>query len=190
MRHRRRTLSKSERARAALYLARRIQGFAKFRISKRIAVYFANDGEISLNLIIARAIRTGKSCYLPTLCPLGRRKLWFTRYNPEERLYSNRLKILEPPQKFGVARIRAKDLDLILVPLVAFDLQGNRLGRGGGYYDHTLNFLIQRSYWRKPHIIGIAYDFQRVSNLPIQPWDVPMNFIITEKYIYSKRRSS
>lgn len=76
--------------------------------------------------------------------------------------------------------------DCILVPLVAFDTQGFRLGYGGGYYDTTLTALKQNN----PNIlaIGLAHDFQQVDTLPIEPHDVGLDIVITENQILDWRR--
>jgi 5-formyltetrahydrofolate cyclo-ligase len=80
--------------------------------------------------------------------------------------------------------VRAQELDLILMPLVGFDDRGNRLGMGGGFYDRSLEFLRHRQHWRKPHLLGIAYDFQRVNGLTADPWDVPLQGVITDQAVY------
>jgi 5-formyltetrahydrofolate cyclo-ligase len=84
--------------------------------------------------------------------------------------------------------VHSRVLDVILMPLVAFDGQGNRLGMGAGYYDRTLAFLRHRRHWRKPRIIGLAYEFQRMPALPAEPWDVPLDGIITEAGFYKISR--
>ena len=183
MRQRRRALPRAERVRCALRLDRQIQRMASFRNSRRVAVYLPNDGEIDTTTLIRRAIRVGKRCYLPLLCPLGGRRLWFAPYRPGEPLRLNRLRIPEP-QLPTQHRVRAQGLDLLLVPLVAFDATGNRVGMGGGYYDQTLAFLTKRRCWRKPRTLGIAYDFQRVATLKPRPWDVPLDAIVTEAHVY------
>ena len=75
------------------------------------------------------------------------------------------------------------DLDLVLVPLVAFDDRGNRLGMGGGYYDQTFAFLSQRQHYRRPTLLGVAYEFQRLVALPVQAWDIPLDGVATEKRV-------
>jgi 5-formyltetrahydrofolate cyclo-ligase len=80
--------------------------------------------------------------------------------------------------------MRARELDLILLPLVAFDESGQRLGMGGGFFDRSLAFLAWRQHWRKPHLIGLAYDFQKVAALPREPWDVPLDAVVTDQNVY------
>jgi len=81
----------------------------------------------------------------------------------------------------GERQFKPHALDLILLPLVAFDKSGHRLGMGGGYYDRTLAFLAHRRLWRKPHLLGTAYQFQQLETLPTQPWDIPLDGIATEQ---------
>ena len=80
--------------------------------------------------------------------------------------------------------VRVRDLDLILMPLVGFDLQGNRLGMGGGFYDRSLAFLRYRLYWKRPRLLGLAYDFQQVDILTADPWDIPMQAVVTDQAVY------
>jgi 5-formyltetrahydrofolate cyclo-ligase len=76
-------------------------------------------------------------------------------------------------------------LDLVFVPLVAFDKEGHRLGMGGGYYDRTFAFKTKHSHLKGPKLIGLAHDFQLQSQLPVMPWDIPLNAVITEAAIYN-----
>ena len=69
----------------------------------------------------------------------------------------------------------------MLVPLVAFDGAGNRLGMGGGFYDRTFAYRARRRRWRKPWLIGVAYEFQRLKSLPQRPWDVLLDGVLTER---------
>jgi 5-formyltetrahydrofolate cyclo-ligase len=71
------------------------------------------------------------------------------------------------------------------MPLVAFDEQGNRLGMGGGFYDRTLAYLRQREQWRRPLLIGLAHECQKVPSLESQRWDIPLDAIFTEAAVYS-----
>ena len=101
-------------------------------------------------------------------------------YNPDDTLTPNRFGILEPTLE-GNRLIPARNLDLVLVPLVAFDRTGKRLGMGKGYYDQTFAFLKQENTRKMPHLIGLAYGFQEIADLPMDDWDIPLYGIATEQ---------
>lgn len=157
--------------------------FAKlhlFRNSHRIAFYMANDGELDPSYLMANAWAMGKKCYLPVLMHLHDKSLLFAPYEPDMSMSYNQFGIPEP----AVAarhRIKARNLDLIIMPLVAFDKKGNRIGMGGGYYDRTLGFLNARTRWHKPRLVGIGYSLQEVPSITSESWDVPLSYIATEK---------
>ncbi|MDE2089824.1 MAG: 5-formyltetrahydrofolate cyclo-ligase [Gammaproteobacteria bacterium] len=183
MRVQRRRLTPTQRAACAEQLARRLASTPLFKRSRRIACYLPIDGELDPAPLIYRALAMKKSVYLPVLVPLGTR-LGFIRYRPGDRLALNRYGIPEPTSGFH-ARINPAALDLVLVPLVAFDSRGNRLGMGAGYYDRSFAYLKSRRHWNKPRLLGLAYEFQKVPRLPDKPWDVPLSGIATEKRVYT-----
>ena len=183
LRAQRRALSVAEQKHAAAALAARVVATRWFRVSHRIAVYLANDGEIDPHAVIERIWRTRKQAYLPVLSPLRHDRLWFARVEPGMEYRTNRLGISEPLVKRS-ALVRAEELDLILLPLVAFDAVGNRVGMGGGFYDRSLAFLRHRRYLRKPHVVGLAHEFQRVQHVTPDSWDVPLAGIVTDAASY------
>lgn len=128
-----------------------------------------------------------KQCYLPVLDPLGSNRLWFAPLFPGASLRPNRFGIPEP----NVAArhlVSARHLDLLLLPLVAFDHLGNRLGMGGGFYDRSLAYIKHRHQWRRPHLYGVAHQFQCVPLLQQASWDIPLNGIVTDQRIYRIER--
>ncbi|MCW8957233.1 MAG: 5-formyltetrahydrofolate cyclo-ligase [Gammaproteobacteria bacterium] len=182
IRQQRRQLSPSQQHHHSHSLAEQLCKHPLFRRSRRIACYLAEDGEIDPHIIINKAWQSGKQVFLPVLPPMGQ-SLFFAPYHPDSELIANRFNILEP----AVAHnqwIRARQLSLILLPLVAFDPMGNRLGMGGGYYDRSLQFTRHRKQWHSPHLIGLAHELQKVKQLPCESWDVPLNLIATEQSIY------
>lgn len=171
-----------QRLAAAERLAGRVAGTACFKTSRRVACYFPHDGEIDPRPLMRRAWARNKCCYLPVLSRL-QDSLWFARVLPDTRFRCNRFGIPEPKARQREL-LRARDLDLILIPLVGFDLQGNRLGMGGGFYDRSLAFLRYRRHWKRPHLLGLAYDFQQVDILTADPWDIPMQAVVTDRAVY------
>lgn len=152
-----------------------------FQESQRVAFYLAHDGEVDIKNLLNEALRRKKACYLPALQTNQGDYLDFYSYHTENLLVKNRFGIEEPDctQEKSIA-ITA--LDLMFLPLVTFDKNGNRLGRGAGYYDRTLASLQHSA--KKPLLIGIAYEFQRVDTLPAETWDIPLNLVVTEREVY------
>ncbi len=183
MRVRRRGLSAGDQATRARIVERRLRSFLPYQRSSRIAFYLSNDGEIDPQRLMRSALQAGKQVFLPVLRRQASALLWFVEYRPGDRLLTNRFGIAEP-------HLRARSqtppwgLDAILLPLVAFDHRGNRLGMGGGFYDRTLAYKRQRLSWNPPLLIGMAHEFQRLAALPKQSWDIPLDLIVTEQKIY------
>ena len=158
--------------------------------AKNIAVYLANDGELDPMLFIQWCWQQNKNIYLPVIHPFSPGNLLFLHYHQNSEMQSNKYGILEP--KLDVRLIKSiNDIDIIFTPLVAFDLTGNRLGMGGGFYDRTLSAWFKHyryvdeeknAYERKltkPYPIGLAHDIQLIDAIPSQLWDIPLPEIVT-----------
>lgn len=180
LRQRRRALSAAQQKTAALSLYRRVVTSALFRFSKRIAFTMAADGEIDPSLLLAAARRRGKECYLPVLSPVGPPRLRFKRWNKGEPLRHNRYGIAEPR---GGRYCPPRALSLVLMPLVGFDADGNRLGMGKGYYDRSFAFRRHSAAWR-PVLLGLAHECQRVEKLQAEAWDLPLDGVVTDASWY------
>ena len=180
MRMRRRAIDKSTRTRMAEALARHLGTCLRVRRARRIACYLCNDGEMDLGPAMKLLRSSGAKLLLPAL---RGDHLWFLPYDGETRLAPNRFGILEPDVSPST-RCRARDLDLVLMPLVAFDTTGNRLGMGGGFYDRTFSYLQWRKTWGKPPLLGIAYEFQHLDALTPRRWDIPLQGVATEKCVH------
>ncbi|HET8700052.1 MAG TPA: 5-formyltetrahydrofolate cyclo-ligase [Nitrococcus sp.] len=181
IRRQRRQLGLRDRIHAARRLAAVLRRSRFYRHSRCIAGYWAADGEVELGAFLQHAHQDGRAIYLPVLRRAPAKNLRFHRYHPGERLRVNRFGIPEPiPRQSN--RIACRRLDLVLLPLVAFDRQGHRLGMGAGFYDHTFAFLRHwRGRWRHPHLVGVAFSFQGIAELPAEPWDVPLAGVATER---------
>jgi 5-formyltetrahydrofolate cyclo-ligase len=185
LRAQRRGLSGSEQRHHARTLARRLGRETVFVRARRIGLYWPADGEIDPRHLLELPQAKGKRWQLPVLCPYPHPRLWFLTYRADEPMRPNRFGIPEPARRNRRLRV-ARTLDLLLVPLVGFDADCNRLGMGGGYYDRTLNYLSHRRHWRRPRLVGIAHECQRVARLPVRPWDIPLDMIVTESRIYRR----
>jgi 5-formyltetrahydrofolate cyclo-ligase len=122
-----------------------------------------------------------RRCYLPVVPHRSRRTLRFSLVTEKPNWYLNRFGIHEHASHEVIA---ARNLDLLFVPLVGFDVQGNRLGMGGGFYDTTLAYLRRRCHWRKPRIVGVGFECQKVEGLPHDPWDFRLDAVLTERHLY------
>lgn len=180
IRQQRRELSFEQQQQATSALTTHLTRSTLFQNSQKIAFYLPNEGEMDITPLVTISWNSNKKCFLPVLGLRNSRKMWFAPYTAETSLISNRFGIPEPQHKQSDRLFKAQSLDLIFMPLVAYDDHGNRLGMGGGFYDRTLQFLLHRYKWKKPRLIGTAYAFQNVSQLEKQAWDVPLDGIATE----------
>lgn len=177
IRKKRQQLSSIFHFQASLAINHYIVSTPWFRRSRRIAFYQAIQGELDPSHLMRCAWKMHKTCYLPICYPLNRQSLLFMPYFSGEKLQLNRYGILEPC--IGThAFCKPFALDLVFMPLVAFDREGNRLGWGKGYYDRTFAYLRRFPLQSKPLLVGLAYGFQEVEQILAQPWDIPLHKII------------
>ena len=152
--------------------------------ARRIGFYWPTGSEFDVLPLLNHALRLGRACYLPVLPARRQRKLWFSRLTGRGAWRLNRFGIDE----FHAPRmVRAQRLDLLILPLVGFDERGFRLGMGGGFYDATLAHLAGRRHYRKPRLVGAGYECQRVTRLPREPWDRPLDAALTERTVHRFR---
>lgn len=148
-----------------------------FLAAQSIAAYYPTRNEFDSVPLIA-TICESKRCYLPLIT--GQGALRFVRYQPGDDLKPNAFGILEPCDHKEMCE--PAELDMVLMPLLAFDTLGHRLGMGGGYYDRTFQFLkTQPAMSKRPHLAGLAYALQEADDLPVDAWDVTLDSVITER---------
>lgn len=181
LRQRRRSLSPAQQRAAAEKLCRLLKHQPLFIRSRNVAFYLPNDGEIDPQPLIQAALACGKRCYLPVLKPGSDNRLWFVRYDRDTPLHKNRFGIPEPRADYRRS-LAPEQLDLVLMPLVGFDAEGGRMGMGGGFYDRTFEFK-NKAGAAKTYLLGLAHSCQRVEQLDVAAWDIPLNAIATEQGI-------
>ncbi len=184
LRKTRRALSASAQRAASENLYRQLAQHPLFRRARHIALYLPADGEIDPRPLLRAAQRRGKATYLPVLSAWPRTKMVFQRVRASERLRPNRFRIAEPMANRGRQR-KAWTLDLIMLPLVGFDVEGGRLGMGGGFYDRSLAYLQTRKNWHKPTLLGLAHECQKVDRLALASWDVMLHATVTDQAWYA-----
>jgi 5-formyltetrahydrofolate cyclo-ligase len=144
--------------------------FAAPRAEAVVSGFMAIGAEIDASPLLERLHGEGYPLALPVIRPKGQ-PLSFRSWAPGEPLTTRMWGIREP-----LAEAPEIEPDILLVPLLAFDAQGHRLGYGAGYYDHTL----KRLRAMKPLLaIGLAYDEQEVASVPHQDWDQRLDWMLT-----------
>jgi 5-formyltetrahydrofolate cyclo-ligase len=188
LRSQRRSLSAGEQFMRSEKLTSILTSQPFFLRAKRVGIYLASDGEIDPSSVVDICLKSTKKCFLPVIHPLKVNRLHFAQYRQNSPLIANRFGILEPNIKCSNL-VPCWSLDLILIPLVGFDRQGNRLGMGGGFYDRTLAFKARNSH-PAPRLVGLAHSFQEIAGISARPWDIPIDHVITEKDVISTSSST
>jgi 5-formyltetrahydrofolate cyclo-ligase len=148
-----------------------------FLYSEHIACYLPFMGELDTSPIINAIFKLNKRCYLPVMDVARPGHMRFLEYRKGDVLIKNHIGILEP--RASAREMQPWALDVVITPLVAFDKAGNRLGSGCGFYDRL--FAGINDWACKPVLCGYAYQQQGVEKLDAQPWDVPMDVVVTDK---------
>ena len=177
LRQRRRDIPAAQRIAAAERLATRLLALPFLPASGDVAGYWAMDGEIALHVFQMR-LPAGLRYCLPVL---SGDRLRFAPWKPGDTLGTNRYGIPEP-EVDADALIEPAAMALVLVPLVAFDARGHRLGMGGGWYDRSFAFRNEASHVsrRPPWLVGAGFGMQQVEALEAEPWDVALDAICSE----------
>jgi 5-formyltetrahydrofolate cyclo-ligase len=174
MRQRRAALSSLQQVAAGIGLAKQARQSNRLLQAQHILSYAPFAGEISpAKLVETLSCRT---VHLPKITNFRLSKMRFYSAKKVDRL--NKYGI-EEPSAVGQPW-PANSFDLVLVPLLAFDRSGTRIGMGAGYYDRALEALSYQTS-TKPYLVGVAHYFQEVNSLTREPWDVPLDAILTDQ---------
>ena len=181
LRQTRRDLNQEQQAVASHGLFELIHELDIFSNAKRIAFYQPIDGEVDPSLLLKYALREGKSCFLPRISDENPEFVSFAPYDDNTKLKNSDWGIAEPPAPETIPS--PSDLDLVFVPLVAFDRYCSRLGMGKGFYDRTFSFKIF-SPQSRPLLIGLAHECQYAEPFSVKSWDVRLDAVITATKIH------
>ncbi len=177
LRKRREALDGSARFAAARAVAAHLDTIPDYVAARRVAGYWAIAGELPLSSVVAALDRDDARTFLLPKVPARKRgKLAFAPWQVGEGVEANRFGIPEP---IVATVVEATSLDVVLLPTVAFDRTGHRLGTGGGYYDRT--FAFRQCGPPPPLLIGIAYACQEAASIEAAAWDVDLDWVVTER---------
>ena len=184
IRSQRRKLSIFQQRKNEISTLKHLRAFITQKKHHKIGLYLDAFGEIYTHDILLYCFTHHKKVYLPMICPMNQTLVWVHITKNQylnQRFSRHHLGMLEPMASRGM---HVSHLDLLIMPLLACDAQGTRMGMGGGFYDRT---LARAPY--KPFRIGLGHNFQYLNtHLQRQSWDQPLDLFISPRKIYSFKR--
>ncbi len=184
LRSKRRSLTSFEQKQAQLGVLHHLNTFPIFHSSKKIGLYLHAFGEVHTELLIALCFKKNKQVYLPMICSMNQKLVWVKISKDQyiNRRFSHHPLGMKEPMTSRAKHVAS--LDLLLMPLLACDQYGTRIGMGGGYYDRTLATAKHR-----PYRLGLAHQFQFIEHtLERQSWDQPLDALLTPQRVYYFKR--
>lgn len=145
---------------------------------KTVAAYSAVRGEVDPRRIVERCWELGHTVVLPRVDRSAGTLGWYV-HSKDQPLREGEFGIGEPA--LGAPEVNASDIDVVLVPAIAYDVHGHRLGQGMGFYDRALPKLV------KAVRIGLAFDFQLVAELPHDEHDQPVDYVVSDRHVLDAR---
>ena len=166
IRARKQLVDDTERREAARRVFDRVRRMAAFVVAERVLLYHSLPDELSTIEFMER-MQGKKKFFLPRVNGLNLEILPYER----SRMHLGAFRIEEPT---GDNTVDISEIDLVIVPAVAFDRHGNRVGRGKGYYDRLLENC-------RALTIGVGYEFQLVDEIDAEEHDIPLDFVVTDR---------
>lgn len=170
-----REIGRAQTERSSERVAQHVIASPEFEAASVVGLYAATAGEITTRVLFEVARRAGKCCVFPSCKP--ERRLEFAQIDHWEQLSPGRFGLLEPAA--GFVAIELSPGDLVLVPGVAFDRRGGRVGRGGGYYDRAFPVAGPPG----PFLMALAHPLQLIDSVPVGANDRRMDAVVTESGI-------
>lgn len=165
--------SEKERRQKSLLIKEELFSLEEFKRAKVVMFYVSTDGEVETASMIDKALEMGKKVVIPLILTKEKKLVASQILDRTKELKPGPYGILQPIASY-LRPTSLKDIDLVVVPGIAFDKEGNRLGRGKGYYDKFLSQIPQGI-----PLIGLAFDSQLVNRLPCLAHDLPVDKVIT-----------
>ncbi len=168
----RNSLSKKQVVKKSATIGKRLLHLPEFEKARTVMLYFGVNNEVETKDIIEEALLARKRVALP-LSDFGRKKIAPKEISSLKELHKTKHGLFEPCAR---KEVKTSDLDLIVVPGIAFDKQGNRIGTGKGLYDS----LLRRTSTRIP-LVGLCFEENLHERLPSESHDVKMDIVVTDK---------
>lgn len=169
----------AHRMQAAEAIANQLGNLSEWNAANYIAGYWACGGEVPLHIVQMRT-QAPKIWCLPVV--QSDNTLKFAPWRSGDDLVSNHFGIPEPDIA-PTSALDAASMSIVLLPLLAYTRNGQRLGMGGGYYDRS--FAFRNSDTKLPLLVGVAYSCQEVESLPSEAWDIKLDLLINEHEVVS-----
>lgn len=173
----RQRLDAGQRARCAHAIAQRLQTLAAYREARCVGLYAATPDEVATDLICDQALSTQKRVCYPRVVNARNRQMAFYAIATRADLSAGQYHILEP--MLSCPLVAPQEIDCLCLPATAFDPAGHRLGRGAGYYDRWLPAY-------RGVRVGLAYACQVVDQLPTEPHDQGVEYVVTDQRILQR----
>ncbi len=177
LRERRAALSPEEQAAVSAAVGSQLAKIAALSRSLVVGGYRAIRGEVDIDAALSRLHDDGAMVTVPRV---SGDRMDFLPWTSGSETLTGSFGIDEPINGEAVQFSRH---DVVLVPLVAFDETGQRLGQGGGFYDRA----IAAAGAARPLLIGVGHAFQQVRSVPIEAWDMPLDAVVTEERVHEFR---
>lgn len=172
----RKSLSPEKVFQKSIAIQKKLLKTQKWQQSHKIALYSPTQNEVDTKQLLMKALEQTKMVFFPRV----EKELNFYQVNHPDQLIKGAWGILEPKPECTAHK---ESFDLMVIPGVAFDDEGRRLGFGSGLYDRYLSRFQQVK--ETAFLCALIFEFQRIPKLPTESWDLQTNQIITEKQIYS-----
>lgn len=170
-------LSPEAIARKSRAVADNVESLEAFRSARTVLLYLPIPGEVDVSPVARAAWRDGKRVLAPTVCDHCRAMRAIVCCPLHEEMFHPHQGLRQPNRDLG--EVPVDQIDLVIVPAVAYDPHGNRLGRGGGFYDR---FLARQDM--RATTVGVAFQEQIVSHLPVHADDRSVQIVVTDQNIY------
>lgn len=162
-----------ERNRRSQQIKRGLFKDRSFQTAESIMFYVSKDYEVNTRDMIEEALELGKRVIVPVTKPHKKRLILSEITDSKRQFHKGPFGIDEPNTEY-IKTVPVKDIDMVVVPGIAFDKKGNRIGHGVGYFDRFL-----KSLPKKIPTVGLAFKFQLIKRIKTLPWDVPVTKVIT-----------